>query len=369
MYSYHAPLVLITGTTGHIGFRTLIHALSFGYSVRAAVRSSAKAKTILSHPQIRSLNPGSRLTFVIVPDLTAPNAYDEAAQDCESIIHIASPLMMADSEIPLNEQDDYFVKPAVKGTLNMLKAAKKSRTVQRVVITSSITALIPIEQLTGEEYSSRPVQATDRIPFESGPYESEFAAYAGSKVAALHAAESWMAKHQPAFDVIHLHPAFVEGRNDLVMTPREALKGTNAIILGIVLGKTFDSTAGVTVHNEDVARTHVQALDINSVPGNMSYILSQQTRWNDVRKIVRREFPEAVAKRTLPNSGSAETHKLAVDTSLTEAVFDFQHIGFEEQVKSVVGHYLELRAMQRMASRDSPANSLMQRALSVRGCA
>jgi nucleoside-diphosphate-sugar epimerase len=201
--------------------------------------------------------------------------------------------------------------------------------------------------LTGEEFRPDPVLPTDRIEFEFGPYESEFAAYAASKVAALAEAECWMARTHPDFDLIHLHPSFVEGRNDLATTPREAMKGTNGLVLGLAFGKNFENPiAGATVHNEDVARAHIQALD-SSVPGNSSYILSQSTEWNDAIDIIRRKFPNA----SLPNTGSAVTHELPIDVSATEDVFGFQHLGFSEQVKSVVGHYLELRSKGRKSVR------------------
>ena len=257
---------------------------------------------------------------------------------------------MTGRKVPISGYEAFFIEPAVRGTLGILEAANQCRTVRRVVITSSITALVPIAQLTGEEASIRCILPTDRIPFVSGPYKSELAAYAASKVAALEAAEVWVQTRKPTFDVVYLHPSYVVGRNDLAMSPREALKGTNAIVLGIALGKTFNSTAGATLHNEDVARAHVQALDA-AVPGNTSYILSHGTQWDDVQDIVRREFSDAVAKRVLPNCGSAATHTIVFDTSLTEKTFVLPHLGFEEQVKSVVSHYLELRARQRIAAR------------------
>src|ERR1700712_2312481 len=196
-------LVLITGVTGHVGFRTLIQALQAGYYVRACVRSTSKAQSILSHPKIQCLNAGPRLTFAIVPDLACLHAYDEAVHNVRYIIHIASPLMMGTLP-PGKDEHAYFIRPAVRGTIGMLKAAKKAGTVRRVVITSSLVAIVPLAQLTGAEWTDRPIQPTDRIPFVEGPYENEFAAYAASKVAALTAAENWIRIQKPVFDVVHL---------------------------------------------------------------------------------------------------------------------------------------------------------------------
>lgn len=338
-------LVLITGVTGHIGFRTLILALKAGHHVRAAVRSPSKAQSIASHPKILALNCSSRLTFSIVPDLACLHAYDTAVQGVRYIIHIAAPLMPG--KLPKGQDSHtFFIRPAVRGTIGILSAAKKAGTVRRIVITSSLVAIVPLAQLTGFETSPRPIQPTDRVEFAEGPYESEFAAYAASKVAALSAAENWMNRQSPNFDLIHLHPSFVLGKNEIAATTKEAMKGTNSIVLGMVLGKCMGSIASASVHLEDVARVHVQALS-SLVPGNQSYILSQETKWSCVRQLVDEVFPEAVESRVLPNCGSAQTHEILVNSSFTEAVFGFEHKGLEEQVKSVVGYYLELKAKRR----------------------
>ena len=342
MAAPYSSLVLITGASGHIGYATLVQALTAGYQVRAAVRSPAKASLILSRPQIKAINPGPRLEFVMVPDITRPNAYEDAIKGVDYVIHIASPLVTGD-QIPLSQHQEFFVKPAVRGTIGMLEAAQKSRTVQRVVITSSIVALMPVVHMEGVEKRTTPVRPDDRTDFIEEPYESEFTAYAASKVAALHATEAWIASQDPDFDVIHLHPGFVLGRNEIATTTVESMKGTNAVVLAMLLGKKFGPFAGATVHVQDVARVHVQSLQ-PTVPGNQSYILSQPARWNDAKEIAKHAFPEAVERRILTGSGNVDTTDVPIDSSLTERVFGIRLQSFESQVKSLVGHFLELRS-------------------------
>jgi succinate dehydrogenase (ubiquinone) flavoprotein subunit len=137
-------LVFITGGTGHVGFRTLVTALQLGYSVRAAVRSESKKQQILSAESIKSLNPGRKLTFVIVPDLTVDGAYDEAVQGAAYIIHLASPIPLK-GEIKAEDFQSALINPTISGTLSVLKAAAKTKSVKRVVITSSIVACISSE--------------------------------------------------------------------------------------------------------------------------------------------------------------------------------------------------------------------------------
>ncbi|KAK4159561.1 hypothetical protein QBC43DRAFT_327078 [Cladorrhinum sp. PSN259] len=337
-------LVLITGATGHVGSCTLVHLLRCGYRVRAAVRSQAKASAVLARPQIQALNPGSRLTFIIVPEITAPGAYDDAVEGVSHIIHIASPLASGANQVPLDRHDAHFIQPAVRGTVNLLEAANLGGTVRRIVITSSFVALVPVAELDGTKRRdpSKPVTPNDRVPFTPGPYKSEFAAYAASKVAALQHAEAWIERERPPFDVVHLHPGFVLGRNDTATTPGQAMQGTNSVVLALLLGKRFGPYAGATVYAQDVARAHVGALD-PTVLGNQSYILSQSVRWNDAVAIAKRSFPEAIKTKLLVTGGSVKTTHLPMDASLTEETFGFKFTSYEEQVRSVVDHFLELR--------------------------
>jgi len=344
---YSRDLVLITGATGHVGSRTLIHLLEAGYQVRAAVRSEAKREAVLARPQIKAINPGSRLSFVIVPDITAVGAYDSAVEGVTHVIHIASPLATGDS-VPRHRHEEFFIRPAVQGTINLLEAANLVGTVRRVVITSSIVAIVPVEEMEGIKPRNplHPVSPNDRIPFQPGPYNSTFAAYAASKVASLHHAEAWMERERPAFDVVYLHPGFVLGRNDTATTTAQAMQGTNSVVLALLLGKKFGPYAGVTVHAEDVARAHLMSLD-PTVLGNQSYILGQQARWNDAREIARREYPEALKSKLIVRGGGVKTTRLTVDTSLTEDTFGFEFASYEDQVKSVLDHFLELRLQKR----------------------
>jgi nucleoside-diphosphate-sugar epimerase len=108
-------LVLITGGTGLIGIKVIQLALKAGYSVRAAVRSQAKADAVLATPTVKEISPGSRLTFAVVPDILADGAYDEAVEGVKYIIHVASPVIKGEGFAP-HEWESGIIQPAIKGT-------------------------------------------------------------------------------------------------------------------------------------------------------------------------------------------------------------------------------------------------------------
>ncbi|KAH5177984.1 hypothetical protein HBH68_184670 [Parastagonospora nodorum] len=342
-----SDLVFITGGSGHIGCRVIISALQAGYSVRAAVRSSSKATLILATPSIQALNPESKLTFVIVPDLLVDGAYDDAIKGAAYAIHVASPLAT-----PLEEGENYHTKliqPAVKGTVNMLEAAKKYGGVKRVVITSSVGGIAfwkDLHEWPAETVVTEKTRAKN-IP---EPYTMDVEAYSAGKIAALNETEAWMKREKGniSFDVVNIFPSFVLGRDELATSPTEALKGTNLLVLGPVLGEKVDlPLVGSSVDVRDVALAHVKALD-PKVPGNQGYLLTagglEGRPLEDVFEIVARNFPDAVKAGVLPNNARIASKPRKFDAAASEKALGMKYIDFEEQVKDVIGHYIELVA-------------------------
>jgi nucleoside-diphosphate-sugar epimerase len=86
--------ILLTGANGFIGAHILSLLLKNGHSVRAVLRSKAKADQVLADfPTF-----GSKLDFGIVPDITSPGAFDVAVQSdppFDIVIHTASPFLCA----------------------------------------------------------------------------------------------------------------------------------------------------------------------------------------------------------------------------------------------------------------------------------
>lgn len=341
-------LVLITGATGHVGFHVLLHALDAGYTVRAAVRSQDKADSLLAVPALQQRKVGARLSFAVVPDLTKPGAYDAAVQGVRYIIHLASPIP-TDGLTP-DQFETELLEPAVQGTLGILVSAQEAPTVRRVVITSSTAAIVPsaaIEVADDTVFTAESRTPTPPVSSLTNPFQ----AYAASKVKALNETEAWVRREAPAFDVVNVHPSYVMGREEVHPTAAKLTSyGTNRVVLGVALGvKSTAALSGMTVHVDDVARVHVGALDAK-VPGNTSYLVTSNnpagslngTVYQDAAKFVAKHFPKQVASGVLPNDGTQPSVPIKVDASKTERTFGFTHIPFEEQVKAVVGQYLEL---------------------------
>ena len=340
-----AKLVLITGATGFIGFRTLIETLKAGYRVRAAVRNEAGIQKIKAAASTQPYL--SQLEFVLVPDILKEEAYNEAVKGVDYIIHLASPTTNLKTLPSQETYDEVLIQPAVQGTMNMLKAASTySPTTKRIVITASIVSIIEWPEMymaTGTVFNE---QSRTRSVSAGGPFSTGlFEAYGASKVAALNATEEYVRTQKPHFDINHIAPSFTIGRHELADTRAEILAGTNGAALGHVLGSEIGPTPSTSVFLDDVARMHVLALDPKVQGGQFFLGVSEgsNTRWEDSFEVVKKYFPEAVENGTFPLSGKNHTNRLIFDNEYTKKTLGIEFASFEEQVKSVAGQFLELK--------------------------
>lgn len=149
--------------------------------------------------------------------------------------------------------------------------------------------------------------------------------------------------NKPGFDIINIMPAVVLGRNELTTSVESFASGTNRYPLNVARG--IDNTVKpltAVVHVNDVAALHVLALNPD-VKGNQNFIASaENVDWNDVSGIVMKKFPEAVEKGLLPLGGKIDGLKANFDGSKAQVAFGIKWIGFEEQLKDLTGHYLEI---------------------------
>lgn len=327
-------LILATGTTGHVGYRTLIEALSKGYRVRAAVRSESKIAEIKA---AKSTQPYlNQLSFTIVPKIDKDGAFDEAVKGVDYVVHIASPLA-----VPSDDDEANIVQPAIKGTLSILYSALKQSSIKKVVITSSVAAVSP-DSPTGT-YTADNVEEDPQ-----GPYPHTFAAYVASKKLAYNRSRDFIAKEKPHFTVVNIMPTFIVGPNELATTTDAVRSGSNAIALNVLFGvNNPNGMPAAVVHVDDVAFLHVAALD-PKVQGNKNFGANygiNSIEWDDAIDIVKKHFPAEVEKGVFPLGGSQTSlHVMPIDASASEKFFNFKFKDWETQVVDIAGYYAKVAA-------------------------
>ncbi|KAF8857369.1 NAD(P)-binding protein [Acephala macrosclerotiorum] len=299
-------IVLITGVSGFIGHEVLRQTLEAGYNVRAVIRKESNiemTKQALANPELFS-----KIDFPVIPDLAAPDAFDKSLFGVTSIIHVASPV---ETSAPSDNYERDYYRPVINISTNILKAANETPSVRRIIVTSSISAYIPLMDIT--------------LPHP-------LLAYAASKAMSLDAAQEFLDKRKPDFDVSTRHDA-----------EEVSVHGTNKLVMNLLLGKPNDPSLGSSVSLHDVAKLHVLALK-KSIPAGRYMVASggkKGTNWTDAHSIAKKHFPKE-SERLFVKEGERHSVKINIDTTETEKVFGLKFQSFEEQVKSVVSSYLSI---------------------------
>lgn len=91
--------------------------LENGWNVRGTVRSESKGTDVANLPVFKPY--ASKLSFVVVEDLVSGD-FTEAVKGVDALAHTASPF-----HTDGHSWEKDYEQPAVEGTINVLKAAKK----------------------------------------------------------------------------------------------------------------------------------------------------------------------------------------------------------------------------------------------------
>jgi nucleoside-diphosphate-sugar epimerase len=175
-------------------------------------------------------------------------------------------------------------------------------------------------------------------------------AYFASKTLSRIATRKFMEEEKPGFEFVNLLPSVVFGPDELATSAAELVTSGNYLALGPLLDANTPLMVGATVHVDDAARAHIDALK-PSVQGNKEYILSSDAPdgidWEDAQNYVKKSFPEAVEKGTLKLGASMNARIWRLDTGETEKDFGWEFVSFKETLKELVGQYLKFVAAEK----------------------
>ncbi|MBI1193244.1 MAG: NAD-dependent epimerase/dehydratase family protein [Bacteroidetes bacterium] len=280
--------VLVTGAAGYIASWLVRYLLEAGYSVRGSVRSlkdQSKTEHLL---RLSDQFPG-KLTLHEA-DLLKEGSFDQAAQGCSVVYHTASPFIIGKIKDPQRT----LVDPAVRGTRNVLDAATKSGTVQRVVLTSSIASVYgdpaDIRQTANGVFTEVDWNTSSSLTHEP---------YAYSKVMAEKEAWSCWSK-QASWDLVTVNPGFVLGPS----LSKRVDGASMGLLLDNLKGKYKGGTIALYMSHvdvRDVANTHLFAGTRPEAKGRY-LCCSENINLLEMAQRIEREFPGkfALPKQLVP---------------------------------------------------------------------
>ncbi|KAK2037666.1 hypothetical protein LZ31DRAFT_560237 [Colletotrichum somersetense] len=246
--------------------------------------------------------------------------------------------------------DDFetdYLAPAEQGTITLLDAAKSVPTIKRVVIVSSILALVPLDVwATGnfdvKEGSSASIPIDRDMEFPDDPKTSAGLKYQASKIFAHRSVLEWAPKNRPSFTIVTLHPSFVFGRN-LTQTSEDGIDGTNAMLWKSLFSEK-PVMPMVAVDVRDVALAHLRALDLDVKEQStvQEFVLSAPDagwEWDRVVEFTREKYPHL----DIQLKGPFEKVSKGKSDRATK-LLGIQWRNMEETVASFLDHQLELKA-------------------------
>jgi nucleoside-diphosphate-sugar epimerase len=268
--------VLVTGGTGYIGSWVVLLLLEKGYTVRVTVRDKQKHSGYAHLVKLAQDKPGH--LEIHEANLLVPGAYDAIARGCEAILHLASPFSLRAKD-PEND----LIKPAVQGTRNVLEAANRSGTVQRVVMTSSVVAVFgdnaDMKDKGLTAFTENDFNETSSATHQPYPYSKLLAEKKAWEIHGL----------QHTWTLVTINPGFVMGPSISPTSDSESLEFMNNILFGKYRTGIPNICFGL-VDVRDVARAHLLALENENASGR--YIINERTAsMFDIVQIIKKAFP------------------------------------------------------------------------------
>lgn len=269
-----AEKILVTGASGFIAKHIVLQLLEAGYQVRGSVRSDKREAEVRAamKAHLTDVNLDEMLEFVRL-DLSSDEGWDAALQGVDALMHTASPVTF---EMPKDEAE--LIAPAVDGTVRALRAAKAAE-VGRVILTSSVSAIIAKDKDIGKEKFDEN-DWTDVTNPKASPYDK-------SKTLAEEAAWKFVSDAE-GIDLTVINPGMVLG------APLDNIYGASlALIERVMSGKdmALPNKGFPIVHVRDVATMHVRALQKPETAGERIISAAGWFWFKDISRILKREFP------------------------------------------------------------------------------
>jgi anthocyanidin reductase len=251
--------VCVTGASGFMASWLVKRLLQKGYTVHATVRdpeNEAKVRHLLD------ISGAAERLKLFRGELSEDGSYDAAVAGCHGVFHVATPIDFA----PKDPEND-VIKPAINGTLNVLKSCTKSKTVKRVVVTSSAATVSINESAEQNQYIDESCWTdVDFLQTKKPPTWS----YPVSKTLAEQAALQY-GKEQ-GLDVVTIIPVLVVGPSITPSVPSSVqlalsfLTG-NPHTLQAIKGMQLVSGSISLVHVDDVCSAHIFLMENPSAEG------------------------------------------------------------------------------------------------------
>ncbi|XP_027107836.1 vestitone reductase-like isoform X1 [Coffea arabica] len=306
--------VCVTGGTGFLASWLIKRLLEDGYSVNATIRSSSDPKKNINH--LTELPGASERLRVINADLDKPDSFNAAIEGCIGVFHVAHPM-----DFEGKETEETKINRSIRGTIGILQACLNSKTVKRVVYTSSASTVSFNDKGLNmvDESIWSDVDHIRRIFGGSGP-----ASYAITKTLTEKAALEFAEKN--GLDLVSIIPTWIHGPFVCPFMP-----GSVCSSMAMIIGHQDEFSIKYLyktpfVHTDDVARAHIFLFEYPEAKGR--YICSAvEVTIDKLAECLSARYPEypiPTADSLKEMTGSEESGSLS-SKKLLETGFEYKY--------------------------------------------
>jgi len=264
-------------------------------------------------------------------DLLQEGSFKAAMATCSAVFHSASPFFNTN----VTDPEKQLLQPAVFGTENVLKTARETESVKRVVLTSSTASV----GYNGGKLDSSHVYTENDWSDEEVLRKGSIW-YPLSKTLAERAAWDFVEKHKPHFSLVVINPTLIIG------PPLQTSVNTSSdFLLAYLNGSKTEITNSEMswVDVRDVAKAHLMALEKPEANGRYLCVGGRDHYKNWVSALSTALPPNSPSRAKLPTQLSSDELKpgMKVDTSKLQAL-GWSSMSFQESVNDSVAAYLSL---------------------------
>ena len=263
--------VCVTGAAGFIASHVITDLLEDGHVVHATVRHLGDDAKRAHLDVLKERYSGKLQCFEA--DLLEAGSLDAALEGCDALIHTATAVILA-----APDPQKQIIDVAVKGTQNVLDSVARTPSVKRIVMTSSIAAVMSYDQ-QDRTYTEDDWCTSDDIwldPYGMGKTQSERLLW------------RFVDEHADRVQAVAINPSVVIGPP----LAKHHIRSSLSFIRDLV-GWTYPACAPMRLHLVDVgdvSKGHVRALTSDKAVGQRIIFSDRQKSILEISKVLSRQY-------------------------------------------------------------------------------
>eukprot|EP01094_Clydonella_sp_ATCC50884_P025710 TRINITY_DN686_c0_g1_i1.p1 TRINITY_DN686_c0_g1~~TRINITY_DN686_c0_g1_i1.p1 ORF type:complete len:345 (-),score=132.13 TRINITY_DN686_c0_g1_i1:153-1148(-) len=281
----NGAIVAVTGASGYIAGSVIASLLERGYKVRGTVRALANADKTA---HLRERFPGIEL---FEADLLKDGSFKACFEGADYVMHTASPF-----QLQVQDPQKDLIDPALHGTENVVSTALATPSVKRIVVTSSVAAVVGEERKEGV-YTEEDWNMDSSLELNPYRYSKRLA----EKRAWALVEEQQRPEGAPRVTLTCINPSFVLGPPH-----SERSDSTSVAIVKAILNGSMKENGGPplrlpSVDVREIATAHVNAMERDEAQG-MRFIVSSEDYYTVL------DYAEMLRKSTKPEIQAIASH-------------------------------------------------------------